>query len=67
MCFEMAGELKERGNEEFKKGRLPEAVALYTEAIGASLSDKALLGTILTNRYSSLHSGLLMSLGLPAI
>jgi hypothetical protein len=46
----MAGELKDRGNEEFKKGRLTEAVSLYTEAIGASLSDKAMLGTILTNR-----------------
>jgi hypothetical protein len=48
---EMANELKERGNDEFKKGRLEEAVALYTEAISSSLGDKAMLGTILSNRF----------------
>jgi hypothetical protein len=47
----MAEELKDRGNEEFKKGNLEEAASLYTEAISASLTDKAMLGTILTNRF----------------
>lgn len=46
----MAGELKDRGNEEFKKGNLTEALALYTEAISSALEDKNMLSTILTNR-----------------